>query len=193
MRPKKQVYLIHGWGGGPDRGFFPWLKQELEARGFGVTALAMPDGDNPRIDLWVPFLHAMIPHPNEHTILVGHSMGGQAILRFLEGLPAGMQVGKAILVAGVIDKITNMNDEEKIVAKPWLETLIDAAKVKQSAKGIIAFFSDNDMWIPLESEQVAKELYGATTILEKGMKHYDDDNSKQVPAVLKAIVDNDST
>ena len=30
----KRVYIIHGWEGYPEEGWFPWLKKELEDRGF---------------------------------------------------------------------------------------------------------------------------------------------------------------
>jgi len=35
----KRAFLIHGWAGSPDEGWRPWLKTELEKRGFRVFAL----------------------------------------------------------------------------------------------------------------------------------------------------------
>jgi len=32
----KRVFLIHGWEGSPEEGWRPWLKKELEKRGFKV-------------------------------------------------------------------------------------------------------------------------------------------------------------
>ena len=29
----KKVFIIHGWEGYPEEGWFPWLKKELESRG----------------------------------------------------------------------------------------------------------------------------------------------------------------
>jgi esterase/lipase len=32
----KKVFIIHGWDGYPEEGWFPWLKKELEKKGFSV-------------------------------------------------------------------------------------------------------------------------------------------------------------
>ena len=40
---QKRVVIIHGWGGYPDEGWRPWLKHELETKGFLVLVPAMPD------------------------------------------------------------------------------------------------------------------------------------------------------
>lgn len=44
---KKRVFLIHGWEGYPEEGWRPWLKKELEQRGFTVIVPAMPDTATP--------------------------------------------------------------------------------------------------------------------------------------------------
>ena len=31
---KKRVFIVHGWDGYPEEVWFPWLKKELEAKGF---------------------------------------------------------------------------------------------------------------------------------------------------------------
>ena len=49
----KRVVIIHGYQGEPMRGFRPWLKKELEARGFDVSMPAMPKPDAPDSDEWV--------------------------------------------------------------------------------------------------------------------------------------------
>ncbi|PIP29922.1 hypothetical protein COU12_02115 [Candidatus Jorgensenbacteria bacterium CG10_big_fil_rev_8_21_14_0_10_54_38] len=45
----KRVFIVHGWDGYPEEGWFPWLKRELEARGFEVHVPPLPDAGNPRI------------------------------------------------------------------------------------------------------------------------------------------------
>lgn len=31
---KKRVFIVHGWDGKPSGAWLPWLKKELEAKGF---------------------------------------------------------------------------------------------------------------------------------------------------------------
>ena len=37
----KRVFVVHGWDGHPAEGWFPWLKKELEKRGYLVNVLRM--------------------------------------------------------------------------------------------------------------------------------------------------------
>ena len=45
----KRVVIIHGFQGEPMHGFRPWLKRELEARGFEVAVPAMPSPNAPKV------------------------------------------------------------------------------------------------------------------------------------------------
>lgn len=185
----KCAFIVHGWGGRPEQGFKPWLKKELEARGFAVEVPVMPDTDNPKIDAWVSELQKVIVRPNEDTILVGHSLGAPAILHFLERLPDGVRIGKVVLVAPVVDCITGMSEEKLAIVREWFETTIDFEKVKRSSREIVAFFSDNDHFIPLSSEKTLKDNLGCRTIIEHAMGHYSsDDNTIEVPTVLAEIL-----
>ena len=80
----KRVILIHGWGGFPDNHWFPWLKQELASRGFQVIVPEMPNNEEPEIEAWVAKLSEAIGEPDDDTYLIGHSIGCQTIMRFLE-------------------------------------------------------------------------------------------------------------
>lgn len=186
---QKRAFLVHGWGGKPDGGFRPWLKEKLESNGYQVEALTMPDSGTPIIEKWIPCLLKNIPSPDENTLLVGHSLGALALLMFLEKLPESSRVGKVILVAGAISSVTNMSLEEQIIARPWFATPIDYEKIRRAAKSFIAFFSDNDQWVPPENEKMAHEKLNAKTIIEHNMGHYNEDAGvKEVPAVLKEIL-----
>src|SRR3989339_2187551 len=99
----KRVFIIHGWDGYPEEGIFPWLKLKLEKSGFEVFNPAMPEPLNPKIETWVPFLGEQIGTPDENTYLFGHSIGSQAILRYLESLPKEMKIGGAVFLAGWIN------------------------------------------------------------------------------------------
>jgi len=41
------IVLVHGWLSSPDQHWFPWLKRELEGRGFHVIAPPMP-----KVEAW---------------------------------------------------------------------------------------------------------------------------------------------
>ncbi len=70
-----------------------WLWKSLKDRGFVVKAPAMPEPDEPTIENWVHFLKTFVGEADEDTYFVGHSIGCQTILRYLETLPEGTRVG----------------------------------------------------------------------------------------------------
>lgn len=93
---RNRAFIIHGWGGRPEEGWRPWLRDELAARGFEVAVPAMPDTDHPRMDAWLAKLSETVGAPDEHCFFVGHSLGVITILRYFEVLVKRHKVGGAV-------------------------------------------------------------------------------------------------
>ena len=170
----KKVYIIHGWDGHPNEGWFPWLKSELEKKGFQVTIPQLPQPEEPRISRWIPTLIKAVENPDEQTYFVGHSMGCQVIARYLETLPEGIQVGGAVFVAGFFKSLTNIekNETSQKLTKEWLETSIDLKKIKSKLKGSMAIFSDDDPYVPLDNQEEFRDLLESKIIVEHGKGHF---------------------
>ena len=189
----KRVFLVHGWDGYPENNWFPWLRKELEKRDFKVYILAMPDPDSPKIERWVPFLEEQIKNVDESTFLVGHSIGCQTILRYLERLPQNKKVGGVIFVAGWVS-LTPMairSKEEQKIVKPWFETPIDFENVKKSSNRFVAIFSDDDPYVPLSKNlETYREKLDAKIIIEKGKGHFSDEEGiKELPIALNKLLE----
>jgi len=162
MSPR--AIIIHGWDGQPDTGWLGTLHQTLAQRGFLVTALAMPHPDRPTITDWVGTLSQAVGQPDSQLVLVGHSIGCQTILRYLA--QASAPIAGAILVAGFVTLQGLVTAEEKAIAAPWLETPIDPAAVKAHCRHCRVYLSNNDTWVPLESNQkwFTKQLGAEVTV-----------------------------
>jgi predicted alpha/beta hydrolase family esterase len=185
----KRVFIIHGWDGCPEEGWFPWLKGELEERGFLVQVPAMPNPENPKIDDWVPFLNMLVQKPDGETFLVGHSIGCQTILRYLESLKEEVKVGGLVLVAGWVNLTGLSGPEEERVAKPWLETPIEWDRVLRHTKNFVAIFSDNDKHVPITDSEIFRKRLGAKVFFEHGKGHFrGDDDVAEIPVVLDALL-----
>ena len=184
----KKVYIIHGWGGYSEEGWFPWLKKELEAKGFEATVFEMPESQIPKIETWVKYLEDNIQDPDEETVLVGHSIGCQTILRYLEKLPLGVKVGKLILVAPWF-VISNLKEEELPVAKPWEEIPIDEKNVLSHViSRIVAIFSDNDPFVSSSNQEIFSKEYEAEIIVQHKKGHFfGNDGVNELPVVLEKI------
>ncbi|MCX6765843.1 MAG: alpha/beta hydrolase [Candidatus Moranbacteria bacterium] len=187
---QKRVYIIHGWEGRPEDAWFPWLKSKLEKEGFEVFIPAMPNTEEPTIDEWVNHLLEIVPSPNEDTYFIGHSIGCQAILRYLEKLN-NKKIGGAVFVSGWFILKNLETKEEWEIADPWINTPIDFEKVKSATHNFIAVFSDNDPFVPLEeNKKLFSEKLNAEIIIEKNKGHFTgEDGVYETPSVLQIFSD----
>src|SRR3989344_5777158 len=80
-------------------------------------------------------------------------------------------------------------EEEKKIAKPWLDNKINFDKVKKNCNRIVAIFSDNDPFVDLEENKLAFEKLNAEIIIEKNKGHFDDESKiTKLPSALKAVL-----
>ncbi len=185
----KRVIIIHGWDGYPEEGWFPWLKSELEKHDFHVEVPAMPESGEPKIETWVPYLASVVGSADEHTYFVGHSIGVQTILRYLETLPPEIKVGGAVFVAGWFTLTNAETPEEQRIGKPWIETPIDFEKVKLHTDNFLAIFSDDDPVVPISNKSVFEDKLYATTITLPHQGHFSgNDEVTEIPMVLDYLL-----
>ncbi|MSR86334.1 hypothetical protein EXS74_02980 [Candidatus Woesearchaeota archaeon] len=180
----KQAYLVHGWDGSPTNCWFPWIIKELEKLGYKVKALKMPHPVTPTIKDWVATLEKEIK-PSQETILIGHSIGCQTIMRYLEKPQRKVQA--VFFVAGWfhLDSIDEESGESQEIARPWLEKNIDFKKIKENCKSFTALFSDDDSFVPLSDAKLFEKNLAAKTIIEHNKAHYDIQMTN--PALLEEI------
>ena len=148
--------------------WFPWLKKELQKQGYEVIALKMPNPIYPKIEEWIPFIQKQIKRPGKNTVFIGHSIGCQTILRYLETLPVKVQVGPVILVAPFFE----LDGVEKEIARPWLEAPMDIKKIKKHLTKIVAIFSDDDPLVPLKNKEHFSKHFKSKIIVLKGRNHF---------------------
>lgn len=180
---KQKVYIIHGWEGYPKEGWFPWLKEELEKKGFVVRVPQMPITHLPHIKRWIPHLKKLIKKPDGNTYLVGHSAGCITILRYLETLKPNKHIGGAILVAGFT------NDLGYKELSNYFRTRIHWEKIKTHCKNFIVIHSDNDPYVPLKHGAIFKQKLNAELIILPNKKHFSgSEGCIKLPDALRAVV-----
>lgn len=191
-----RAFIIHGYLGYPGEAWQPWLKAELERRGFEVALPAMPDADHPTIPEWTSFIAGLVGRPDDKTVMIGHSLGAQAVLRYLETLGGtGQSVGKTVLIAsnfptGMPPEAADERSGDDPVLRPWLTIGVDAGKVRKAAGKCVVILSDNDPYIPFEEAKASfVTSLGATIIVEAGKGHFnEDDKITELPAALAAVL-----
>lgn len=180
---KKQIYIIHGWEGTPESNWFPWLKNQLEEKGFKVLVLVMPNTNYPISSEWLNYMQKIISNPDENTYLIGHSLGCIAILRYLESFAIDKKIGGAIFVAGFPESI-GIDEIKSFFIDP-----LDYEKIKNSVKKLIAINSDNDPYVPLKNGDILKDKLGAELIVvPKGSHLNEGAGFTKLPIVLESLL-----
>ncbi|OGN28085.1 MAG: hypothetical protein A3A33_04065 [Candidatus Yanofskybacteria bacterium RIFCSPLOWO2_01_FULL_49_25] len=132
------VIFIPGNGGGSTKeNWFPYVQSELEKLGLTVIAEQFPDPDLARAEYWLPFLEKL--GTDEHTILIGHSSGALAAMRYAEhhNILGSVLVGVAHTDGGDV--------KEK--ASGYFDTPWDWVAIKRNQQWIIEFHSTDDPYI----------------------------------------------
>jgi uncharacterized protein len=192
----ERAFIIHGYLGYPEEAWLPWLKVELEKRGYEVSLPAMPHPDRPTIGEWIGFIAKLVGKPDGKTVMIAHSLGCQAVLRYLETLgEAGESVKKTVIVAGRFPVAMPPEEADKRageddVLRPWFTTRVDPAKVKKAAGQITVILSDNDPYITFERAKASwPASLNAKIVVEHGKGHFnEDDRINELPSALEAVI-----
>lgn len=185
---KKRFFIVHRWSGGPQDDWRPWLAEKLIEAGHEVILPSMPNTDEPVIEKWVAHLQSVVADLDQHTYFVGHSIGCQAILRYLETIDK--KAGGAYFVAPWFNLINLEDEETKLIAKPWIETPIDFDKIKNVCLNIVAFISSNEPYgFIKENKQVLEEKLSAKVHILENRGHFtENDRCRELPELLTEIV-----
>ncbi len=189
----KKIIIAHGWSGSPDEPMLKWIRETMQSSGHEVVAPLMPHADTPTIEDWVSALREGAGEVDENTFFVGHSVGCQTTLRFIESISEDKKVGGVLLIAPWFYlTLENLDeDEDPEVAKPWIETPINFEKILSHINKISAIFSDNDPYVPLEeNKKLLEEKLGAKTVVMHDMGHFtESDNVSGLPEAILELKD----
>jgi len=184
----KRLFIVHGWEGNSREPLIAWLGAGGKKLGFETTLLDMPNTMSPTIDAWVNHLESVVMYPDEKTFFIGHSMGCQAIFRYLQS-PEIAEAGGVVCIAPWLT-LTNMHtDEEKTIARPWLENPINFFHIKKIVKKVSVIFSDNDQFVSLtENKDMFAAKLDPTIIVEQGKGHfYESDGVTELSSAIEEL------
>lgn len=177
---------MHGKDTNPSEKWYPWLINELKKNSIVCNAPILPKPNNPILTEWLNEIESL--EPDEETVLVGHSRGGMAILRWLEKQPANLKVKKVILVAANNPLISRKNKTSNTNGF-YEEGLYNYEKIKTHCQDFVVFHSKDDNWVSFESgEENAKGLQ-AKFLVFQDRGHFGKNLPKQeIPELLEEII-----
>lgn len=172
-----KIFMVHCWDGTKDDGWYPWLDEKISDENNKVIRFNMPNTENPKIEEWVSELDKQVDILDENTYFIGHSIGCQTILRYLETKKIG-KIGGILFVAPWLDLLPKaIEDEDSYnTAYPWIHTEINFDKIKSITDNINCIFSDNDYFVSLEQKERFEKLLNAKTIIVSNKGHISDED-----------------
>lgn len=193
----KKCIIVHGWSGIAGAGWQGWLKGELEKKGWEAVCPQMPNTDTPVIEAWVAKLHEVVGEPDENIYFVGHSIGCQTIIRYLETIDT--KIGGVVFVAPFLTEITNLLDSRRAeenkeivegIAHAWQVAPINYTKVNNVINKNTAIFSDNDNHVKLENVKIFEERLNSITIVLHEQGHFSPiaNNCLELPIALDELL-----
>ncbi len=143
-----KVTLMHGKDTDPNQKWYPWFAKEIKNLGMDFSSPILPDPHDPNIDKWISILEKT--NPDKDTILVGHSRGGVAILRWLEKLPTNRKVHKVILIGTNSGNSEKMNETENSKGF-FTKEGYNFKKIKSHCDNFVVLHSRDDEWVPFKA------------------------------------------
>ncbi|GHS99837.1 hypothetical protein FACS189421_11020 [Bacteroidia bacterium] len=181
---KYDIVILHGTGGSPDGNWFPWLREQLTARGHRVFVPRFPTPDEQSVETWNRALKEQVPQIGSNTILIGHSCGATYILHILESLEN--PVHASILVSGFIDKLGN--EWFDIRNETFVNHKFDWEKIKKNAGRVTLLAGDNDPYVPASAaRKLADALSAQLTIIPGGGHLNSEFGYTEFPEILKIV------
>lgn len=179
-KKKLSFILVHGWEGGPNKDWFPWLNKKLIKDGHDVINMSMPNTMFPKKGEWVKHLEEHID-PTRETFFIAHSLGAIAVLKYLEKIDK--KIKGAIFVAPYI-----INEQNYKILSSFYSRKIDWKKVNKNCNKFFTIFSDDDSFVSLNQYVYMKENTNVELIMVPDKGHFsDDDNIKEIPELYEII------
>jgi predicted alpha/beta hydrolase family esterase len=150
---KPKIIIVPGNGNShiESDNWYAWVRDELVKRRYEVVAEDMPDPEFAHANVWLPHIENNLL-ADENTIIIGHSSGGVAALRYLES----HKLRGAIIIG------TNYTDLGEPTEKEsgYYDAQWQWDKIKANAGWIVQFISSDDPYIPANETQLIHDMLG---------------------------------
>lgn len=162
---KNKVLILHGWGSNSTEHWFLEEKQRLEKLGLEVLVPDMPNTLLPVPAEWVKVIKEF--NPDESSVLIGHSLGGTAVLRYLEG--TDRQTALAILIATPIRELGEGFEQ----INDFLKSDFNWKSIKHHCQKIVVMNQTQDESVPLQHGKDLAEYVAGELVIVEGNNHFD--------------------
>lgn len=133
------IIMIHGNGGATaEDHWFPSVATALRAKGLTIINQTFPDNDIALASSWLPFLASL--GADEDTVIIGHSSGAVAAMRFAET----HRILGSVLIGTCYTDLGDATEK----TSGWYDAPWDWEAIARNQEWIIHFASTDDPFIP---------------------------------------------
>jgi uncharacterized protein len=160
----KRVVLLHGNGGGTGKdNWFPYIQEGLSKIRVECIAPDLPDSTLARAKYWLPYFSETLKL-GENDIVVGHSSGALAILKYAEENKLAGSV-----LAGTYYTDLGYEDER---TSGYFDTPWDWDAIKSNQSWTAIFASPDDPYIPINEPKYIRDKLGSDYFELPGEGHF---------------------
>ena len=175
----KKALILHSWFSNPNSNWYPWLKNELEMKGYEVWVPELPTMPTDKPDM-EPMLKFILEKNfvDIDTIVIGHSLGSVLAMRLAE------RIG---FKKGILFAAWDYNDLTPEHQSFW-QTMMDHKKILNNVSEWVFPLSENDPYVTkyIAHEVIARLGGKAVDVGSRG--HFGkDDGVTEVPEILEYI------
>ena len=163
----KRIILLHGKDKNSSDVWYPWVGEVAKRLGCNFIAPDLPSSSEPVLSEWLNIINKLDLSASD--IVVGHSRGAMAILRYLEKFDR--RVRSVILVAGNNPEIPDGFDDTFYESGQF-----DFRVIKNRADRFIVLHSLDDSWVPYEAGRINATNLGAELVTVDGKGHFGQDS-----------------
>lgn len=180
----KQILFAHSGGAqnGPGQGSFDLVQQLRKDLGpsYHVRFPVIEDPEAPDYNMWKTMLDAEMQHTQQALILVGHSLGGSMLVKYLSEEKILSPLTSLHLVAAPMWGEPDWEMKEFMLKKNFSIHLPPLKKVflYHSIKDKIVPFSHLALYKAAFPQAQTRELQGSDHVFDKGLKELTEDLEK---------------
>lgn len=178
-KKKSSFVLVHGWEGGPNKDWFPWLNNKLIKGGYEVLNMSMPNPLSPVRSKWVEHLKDHVKASSK-TFFIAHSIGCMAVLRYLEEI--NTKIKAVILVAPYIT-----NEKKYKIISSFFYGDIKWKKINKNCDKFFTIFSDNDPFVSLDQLTLINKEIDTNSMVLHNKGHFD---VPEIDKLYELVVEN---
>lgn len=164
----KNFFIIHGSGDNSNEHWLPWLKKNIEEKGYECIAPDFPCENGHILSKWYEVMEKYEEKVTSETVFVAHSRGASFVLNYL--MDFNKSINSLYIVSGFVEYYWYPKENGEI--DTFFARDFDFEKIKKLCPKIVNIQSDNDSYLTIEQGKKVTACLGGEYLLVKGGGHF---------------------